>query len=143
MFCMKPSDFESTVESDVDIYDSEHVALEAVLRKIQSAVGTRTNLEDFRQRIMAMFHRVGFLTDVRVFEARREGDTEDCFMFKVVITGRVNAEAEFDHDRQQYEVIHDVLGLKDHDGPKKTKVSMHTDQSSLTRTTSGLYLPGK
>jgi hypothetical protein len=140
---MKPSDFESTVESDVTIYDSEHVALEAVLRKIQSNVGTRQNLEDFRQRISAMLWEIGFKTDVRVFEGRVEGATEDCYFFRIIITGRVNEEAEYDHDRQQYEVIHDVLGLKDHDGPKKTKVSMHTPDSSLTRTSSGLFLPGK
>lgn len=150
---MDVTEYESSLESDVELYDTDRVALNGALQKIQASVGTRQNLEDFRQRIVGMLWDIGFKSDVRVFEGFMENDPsrDTMYFFKIVLNGRVTVEKEYDHDRQQHEVIHDVLGIKDHDGPKKTSVSMNssavrnamTNGAQAARTASGLYLPGK
>lgn len=138
---MDVADYESTVESDIDLYDTERVRLNQALNVIRASVGTRRNLESFRQEILDSMWQCGFRVDVRVFEGTMEDDPsqETIFFFKLVIVGRSESEEEFDHDRMKHEVLNDVIGQGDVE-KKSTPISMHSDGKNK-RTSSGLYLP--
>lgn len=98
------------LSSDIEIYDSDIPALEAVLRKLNEKVGTRRNAEYFRQEIIGRFHEIGFMVDAKAFMPVDDG--EKFVEFRLSITGRCERKA-FDHERQAHEVQHDVLGLGD------------------------------
>lgn len=137
---METSDYEgSTLESEIDLYDSDRLALNKVINTLAQAVGTLRSLEGYRQEIMDRFFEAGFLTDVRVFEAEVEGTGDKVFHFKVVLTGRAEKEEEFDHERQAHEVQSDLLG-GGKNSVRGTSVSM---AGAFSRTDSGLFVPGQ
>ena len=123
---MDVQEYESTVESEVDLYDSEVLAIQRVVGIISEAVGTRRSLEGFRQEVIERFGEIGFLVDVRVFEGEIEGQHGDpVFFFKIVLTARCDPKP-FDHERMAHEVRADLL---------------HGGKNATRRTASGLYLP--
>ena len=122
---MDVSEYESTVESEVDLYDSDVLAIKQVVGVLSEAVGTHRSLEGFRREIIERFGDIGFLVDVRVFEAEVEATADKVFFFKVVLTGRETKEA-FDHEKMASEVRSDLL---------------HGGKDATRRTASGLYLP--
>lgn len=94
------------VNALVDIYDSEIPALEEAVAALNEQVGQRRDLESFRQEAIERFAKAGFEVKVTAHYTRTPG----LFAFDIDIIGRLDPEP-FDHERQSYEVRHDVLGI--------------------------------
>jgi hypothetical protein len=90
----------------IDIYDSDLIRAEEVLRVLNEKSGKLKNLEEFRKEIIGRFEEIGLVVDPKVWTTTEEG----VFAFDVEITGRCEKHA-FDYDRQVHEVTHDILEL--------------------------------
>lgn len=90
-----------------DLYDHEIVAIDEVMRKLQDKQGTFTSMEGFRKEAIGRFAEIGFVVDVKVWETDEPGT----YAVDLDITGRCEPQEGFDHERQQWEVREDVLGI--------------------------------
>lgn len=97
---------ESTVNSFIDLYDSELLGCERVIEILnQRQAKGGTNLEAFRQECIERFHdMVNLKVDVKVYTTNEDG----LFWFEIDIVDRLT---EFDPDRQVHEVVNDILEL--------------------------------
>lgn len=123
----------SQLESDIDLYDHEVLTIQEIADTLRTKVGSHLNLEGFRQEIINRFGEAGLVTDVRVFEDAT--GPEPIYSFKIIITDRVEAQGEFDHELQGHEVRANILGKDQPDVQNKTKVSMPGSGK--------LWVPGK
>lgn len=95
-----------SMSSNIEILDSEIIAIEKVLKKLQDKQGKGgVNQEAFRKEIIERFAEAGFKVDVKWYTTNVEG----VFMPEVSIVDRL--EGQFDPDRMVHEVTNDLLGL--------------------------------
>lgn len=137
---MKPEDLTEDDQHahDLEIYDSERVALNKVFTKISESVGQVRNLDAFAREIEERIAEVGFVARVRLYDAEDPNTGAKFIHPQVTILRRIDPETEgFDHDRMAHEVQTDLLG-KGH-GDVRTKSS--TAVSGFTQGKSGLYVP--
>ena len=90
----------------IDLYDSEILAAEKVLEKLNVKQRTATNLENFRKEIIERFAEIGLKVDVKVWTTNQDG----VFGFEVEIIGRTE-NINWDADRMVHEVRTDILDL--------------------------------
>ncbi len=103
------------VTSLVDLYDSEILRLEKVLHQLNDKQGRRVDLEAFRREIMERFASQGFGVEVKTYTTDQSGT----YAFDVEIRERLGERSVleggqgFDHERQAWEIQHDVLDLNE------------------------------
>lgn len=95
----------SDITSQVELNDSDILAIEAVAIDLGQKQGTPQNLEGFRQEIVGKFEKIGLKVDVRVYETNESGT----YAFDIHIEDRLWG--EFDLEKMVYEATHDVLDL--------------------------------
>src|SRR3954468_11267454 len=93
----------------LNLYESEIAALGDLMERIQhrrDSVGI-TDRGGFDSWVKDEFHKLGFEVSVLWYHT----DMRDLPAVDIEITGRVDKNFEFDHDRQVHEITHDLLGL--------------------------------
>ncbi len=98
------------VGASIELYDSDRVALGRVVGRLREHVGTRRTRESFAREVMERFAEEGYVTDVRVTTVETEGG-DLVFHTSVTVVGRVDIQAEYDHERQRHEVRANILGV--------------------------------
>jgi hypothetical protein len=91
----------------IELYDSDILVLEPVLQMIRRRSEGRRDYDAFDREIKERFHDIGFVVDVKWFET----NLAEVKMPEIDIVGRVEPEAQFDHDKMQHEVVNDILDL--------------------------------
>lgn len=112
-------------------YDSEMLEIEKVKQRLIQMQGQRMNPQDFVDRAVDLFAKIGFHADVRTYTTgaiEQKGNIEkveevpDLYTFEIEIVGRLDRH-EFDHDKMSHEVQRNVLGLPGPEG-KITEAGM-------------------
>jgi hypothetical protein len=108
------------VSSQVNLYDSEIIAIEKVLEKLNGRreKTARMSYEAFTDEVKNRFHEIGLVVSVLWFEAGAEQPDgtlkkiEGTLIPEIVIKARTDAKTfAFDHERMQHEVQSDLLEL--------------------------------
>ena len=97
-----------SVDTMVELNDSEIPQIEGVLRHLNAKQGKVVNLEGFRKEVIERFAEIGFKVDANAYEAKTFGK-QDLIAWKIVIRERLVG--EFDPNQQVREVVSDILGL--------------------------------
>lgn len=96
------------VESLINLYDTEWDQIaKNVLVPLNAKQRTRVDLEGFRKEVIERFGIAGYQVTV---VAKQDPDDPNLFGWDITLVDRIQT-GEFDHDRQRYEVQHDVVGL--------------------------------
>jgi len=107
------------VTSQVSLYDSEIIAIEKVLEKLNDR-RTRTarmSYEAFTDEVKNRFHEIGLVVSVLWYEAgvpQPDGSLkkiEGTLIPEIVIKARTDKKFQFDHEKMQHEVQSDLLQL--------------------------------
>lgn len=105
------------LESDVDLYESDLQKIRAVGAKIKALEGTWSEPEPIAAQITEMFAEAGYRCDTMLGVVENAGTPTYKFYLRIV--GRIDPDpnAEFDHERQAFEVRQaegvPISGLKD------------------------------
>lgn len=112
-------------------YDSEMLKAHEVLLRLRDLhQNERMNPQDFVDRAIEEYAKIGFVVDVKTYSTgkivgyhpiTREEILEEMpglWSFDIEIQGRVDRH-EFDHDRMSHEVRNNLLELPDYAGPVK------------------------
>lgn len=94
------------VTSTIDLYDHEFVDIERVVAKLNAAKGQRRDMEGFRREVVERFQEIGLVVEVKAWYTQTTGT----YAFDIEFVGRTE-DHTFDHERQSYEVRHDILGI--------------------------------
>jgi len=101
-----------------NFYDSDHAKLMATLDLVQLRYSGRddVDLEIVRREIIDRCADAGWVVSV-VGQVQRRADgtwdaRRDGLGYQVIVEGRCEPEAEFDHERKAFEVINDVGGIE-------------------------------
>jgi hypothetical protein len=109
------------VDRDINLYDTEVLAIEKMAEKLRTAVGTARNLEAFRREVSQRFDEIGLVARVAVYEQQtRQGPV---YFPEITIVGR-HAARSFDHDQMRHEVQRNVIGRPGHDDVAPLVVSV-------------------
>lgn len=98
----------SDVSSMIDLNDSDILALEGVLQKLNEKQGKVLSLEGFRKEAIERFAEAGFRVEVFAYEAETHGG-QPLVAWKMEIRERL--EGKFDPDKMVHETVSDILGL--------------------------------
>lgn len=125
------------ISSSIELYDSDVNVIKRVAQRLSEKVGTNQPLEAFANEIVGRFREAGYETEVICHEVYEDEAQERVshYTFAVQIEGRVEAESEYDHDRQRHEVRSNVKGEKGRDSTQPVSVG------GFGKTKSGLYVP--
>lgn len=108
------------VSSQVSLYDTEILAIEKVLEKLNARRDStaRMSYEAFTDEVKNRFHEIGLVVSVLWYEAGAEQPDgslkkiEGTLIPEIVIKARTDAKTfQFDHERMQHEVQSDILEL--------------------------------
>lgn len=104
--------------SRIEIYDSEIVQIDAILKILDDKRQQRRSFENFDHEIKERFAEIGLIVAVNWYSAGQpmpDGsvkEIEGVFIPEIVIKDRVEKHL-FDHDRQRHEVVSNLLELPD------------------------------
>ncbi len=97
------------LDSAIELYESDRPRIERVAERLRQHVGARRQKDAFLREVAERFAEEGFLVDIRLTTV--DGGADDVTFYPVItISGRVEAEAEYDHGRQAREVRAAELG---------------------------------
>jgi hypothetical protein len=107
------------VSSQVSLYDTEILAVEKVLDKLNErrTKTVRMSYEAFTDEVKNRFHEIGLVATVLWYEAGVEQPdgslkkVEGMLIPEIVIKARTDKKFEFDHERMAHEVQSDILEL--------------------------------
>jgi hypothetical protein len=99
------------IDSTIDLYDSDRIGVDRVVNALAAKQGTMQDPREFAREIFERFADVGLLVDVAVATIN-PGEHDEHYGFAVMVSGRVDPEAEFDHERMSHEVRADILGQR-------------------------------
>lgn len=108
------------VTSQVSLYDTEIIAIEKILEKLNERRGktSRMSYEAFTDEVKNRFHEIGLVVSVLWYEAGAEQPDgtlkkiEGTLIPEILIKTRTDAKTfAFDHERMQHEVQSDILQL--------------------------------
>ena len=92
----------------VNLHDHEVLEIERVVQALSDRQGKAMDLEAFRREAIERFEEIGLVVAVKVYEGVEPGLWE----FDLELVGRTERlNHGFDHERQQWEVRHDILDL--------------------------------
>jgi hypothetical protein len=94
----------SSISSNIQLYDSEIIAMDPIVRWMGDQRQRRVDLESFRKEIIERFGMINLRVNVKVWET----NVPDVYAFDVDIAGRVK-ESAFDFDKMIWEVTHNIL----------------------------------
>lgn len=94
------------ISSQIDLLDSDVLAIEEAVKPLQAKRGQRMHMESFRKEILDRFAEQGFKVDVKVWDTDQPG----VYAFDIDIVARMEPQP-FDVERMQHEVRNDLLGL--------------------------------
>ena len=115
------------VGASIELYDSDILNIEEVLLKLNEKVGRQLNFEDFEREVKGRFAEIGLRTEVAWFRYAVEGkQVEGGAMPEITVTGRIEPEREFDHDRLRHEVTQNILELPGQTPGEKIKPDSET-----------------
>lgn len=103
------ADQPSDIVAEIQVYDTDIPRIEKALNRANEVLfaGGMT-FDRARENVAEIFAELaGFKVDCRLWSTNVPGR----ILPEIVITGRVVEETTFDHDRQTWEVQHDVLGI--------------------------------
>jgi len=122
--------------------DEEVIQIGNVMATLYAKEGSRAYMEGFRLEIIERFGLAGFEVHVDVHQTNVDGT----YIPEVTVMGRCSPTA-FDHERQQWAVQNNILGIDEtpgaiqRDGSIKSPSKATSMASSSKMTASGLYLP--
>lgn len=90
-----------------DLYDTDILVLEKVIKRLNERARATMDMEAFRKEAVERFQDAGFEVDVKVWYTNEPG----VFAFDMEVVGKIGADEPFDHERMHHEVTHDVLGI--------------------------------
>ena len=101
-----------SIESLIDLYDSEILQVEKVVMKLNEKQGQTLPLESFRKEIIERFAEIGLVVSVAVYDTTVDGvnPLDGVYSFVAQIEGRTD-KLDWDPDRQVHEVRTDILDL--------------------------------
>ncbi len=111
---------------EIDLLDSERAIILEVYRHLQAtSEGKHRTIDGFVREAMDRYHDAGFYVDVRMFsdEGYLGPESERVWYPKIVVVGKVEGKAEFDHDQMGHEVRSDILGLRGGDDRQNISVA--------------------
>lgn len=100
-------------DCQIDLYDSEIIAIEGVLNAVKESQGQRRDMEGFRQEVVERFAEIGLVVTCNVYstvDAATGEEIPGLWTPEIVIQERCKP-TPFDHARQSWEVQHDILGI--------------------------------
>ncbi len=95
------------VEAEVDLYDSDILKIEQVIKVLNRRVWTRQDHGAFIREAKDRFHAIGLEVDVLMLPM----DDQHGWDPKITIMRRVEQRHEFDPEKMAWEVQRDVLGI--------------------------------
>lgn len=96
------------LESEVELYESDIKRINEVCQKLGRWVGTKSDYDAFFNEAQNLFNNAGFAISIQ-YKVYADGSVPDQMPYQFTITSRLRKEA-FDHERQSWEVQHNVLG---------------------------------
>lgn len=121
------------ITSDIELYDSDRLALNQVIHDLQSSMGKQRDTRGWAEEVVERFGLAGYYVDVRLVDL---GD--GTIGTAITITDRVEEGEEFDHERMGHEVRSNILGKNPMGNVQKTMIG----QTGFSATQSGLVVPG-
>lgn len=103
-----------TTEGDVlaELYESEFDMIIGIADAVQTKhIGHLVDLDAFQREMEERMADAGYRVKVRWYKGTYEGDTQEYNVPRVELVGFTDKRPEFDHERQAWEVQHDVLGI--------------------------------
>lgn len=130
------------VEVDIDLYDSEVLTIQQVLRALNEKVGTNPSMlaDSWKSEIEERFADAGFKVEVRMFNHSGQDhlpEEERTWFTKIYVRDRVEQIGEFDHDQMGHEVRSNIRGLNPQGDVQKKQVG----QTGFESRKSGLIVP--
>lgn len=117
-------DSQTEIDCQIQLYDHDFFPLEEAFAKIPTAV-VGANFTQARRIIEEIFQEKGFAVKAMMWTTQYPNR----FIPEVTIVGRVERQAEFDHERQAHEVQHGLLGI-DEPGAITLKGGLKTPSKS-------------
>lgn len=114
-----PSKKEMEVDSNIELHDSDIIAMEyGPLAWAQQQSGRMLDIDRFTKDVAEQFERIGFQVEVQVWDTNERG----VWAFKVLIEKRIGE--AFDPDRQVHEVVSNLLEIPGEGGTIDTGKAM-------------------
>jgi hypothetical protein len=99
------------VDTSIELYDEDLLKIEQVLMVLNDKTGTRRNIQAFHDEIIGRFAEINLRVSVVWHEYAIGGQkVAGGAMPEIMINGRIEEE-EFDRERQQHEVVSNILEL--------------------------------
>jgi hypothetical protein len=97
------------VDAGIELYESDRPRIERVAARLRQHVGARRQKDAFIREVAERFAEEGYLVDIRLTTVDGGGD-DVVFHPCVTISGRVDIEPGYDHERQGRELRAAELG---------------------------------
>lgn len=140
------ADEQDSLVSDIDLYDSEILAIEGVVKVLNTESRRKeTTVEGWRNEIVNRFAEINMRASVVLHSIEGIEDDEGLMhvpedtriLTTITIEGRIDEPTEFDHDRMRHEVQANIRGLDQPEAPSRLIVP------GVKKTASGLIVPGR
>jgi hypothetical protein len=124
------------MDSEVELYDSDILALERVVAKLNSGPERPRSFEEFSREAIERFEDAGYV--VTVSGDIGLGGGQVVFLPEITIVARIDKRGEFDHEKMAWEVQHDILGIDDNPGAVQPDGTVRAPEQATS-----LYVPKK
>ncbi len=95
------------VEAEVDLYDSDILKIEAVLKELGRKTGTRQDRGAYIREVEDRFGKIGFEVSILMLPL----DDGNGWIPDITIVRRIEVRHEFDPEQMAWEVQRDILGI--------------------------------
>lgn len=134
------------LDTEVELYDSDVLAIEGVVKDLNQARQRVTTVDSWRNEIINRFAEINLRADVvlRSIEAVEDHEgfmhtpDDTRILTTITIKGRIEQEAEFDHDKMAHEVRANIRGLNQPTADGAISVPVN---GLAKKSPGGLYLP--
>lgn len=110
------------IETLIDLYDSDLLKIESVVNALQRHANRPGDLGNVEDEIIERFGLQGYLVKVQWWQLDEDGPlgVAGTMIPSITIEAKVDRQ-EFDHERMQYEVQNDILGIDENPGAVVSK----------------------
>jgi hypothetical protein len=91
------------LDSAIELYETDRPRIEQVAGRLREYVGTRRTKDSFIREVAERFAEAGYFVDIKLTTVD-DGKDAVTFFPQIMISGRVDPEPEYDHERQRREV---------------------------------------
>lgn len=112
-----PTQYGDGFNSMIELYDSDLLVIERVLKALEARQGSNQNLQAFVDEAKERFGLAGYVVEVNMYQVTGPGPLPiGTFVPDIIIKGRTEKQPEFDREQMAWEVQQDILGIDENPG---------------------------